>query len=69
MNKIKALIQWFMSLEVQEHRHWCTTKTKNHWNECWMCVGLFCVNVDYKKCPKCIAGLTPLTNEKEVNEN
>lgn len=59
IKKLKALIQWFMLLELQEHRHWCelningTYNDCRHRNSCWMCVGLFCSNRERKNCPAC----------------
>lgn len=62
INKFKALIQWFMSLEVQEHRHWCKLEPEGynsgrceHQSSCWYCTGLFCSHTERKDCPNCAA--------------
>lgn len=58
--KWRALIQWFMALDVQSHRHWCKLQPEGHnsgrcehQTTCWYCTGLLCVNVERKDCPKC----------------
>ena len=60
MKKLKALIQWFIQLELQEHRHWChlceadgTYNKCEHRSSCWMCSGVFCAGVERKNCPAC----------------
>lgn len=59
MNKLKALVQWFMRLELKEHRHWCTIprgfndSSCKHMTACWFCKGVFCANVERKDCSEC----------------
>lgn len=69
LEKIKALVQWFMQLERSEHPHWCvfnwsdddppTYKRDEKRSACplkgyrWDCKGLFCANVERKNCPAC----------------
>ena len=59
MNKLKALVQWFMALEVQEHLHWCLAWPRDKDSHCqhqyaaWTCKGVFCANTERKNCPDC----------------
>jgi hypothetical protein len=61
-NKLAALLQWFVQLELQEHRHWCSLweadgRSYNpcqHRTCCWMCTGIFCVGVERKDCLDCV---------------
>lgn len=61
MNKIKALVQWFVRLELQHHKHWCTPNAHGvndgrceHQMVCWYCKGVFCANQERKDCPECV---------------
>lgn len=62
MRKIKALIQWWMLLDLKQHKHWCKIEPEGnntgrceHQIGCWFCTGLFCANVERKDCPTCSA--------------
>jgi hypothetical protein len=62
--KIKALVQWFVQLEVQEHGHWCHYEWHKGREEkraaCpykgyrWPCFGVLCANVERKDCYGCL---------------
>jgi hypothetical protein len=69
MAKIKALVQWFMELELVAHGHWCifnfntddhpTYRRDSKREACptkgyrWDCKGVFCSGVERKNCPAC----------------
>jgi hypothetical protein len=59
MSKLKALVQWFMALELQEHNHWCLNWPRDADSRCqhqysaWSCKGVFCANTEHKNCPTC----------------
>jgi hypothetical protein len=66
MRKLKALLQWFILLDLQEHGHWCPmygeyrlrdrmkrTQCPHHGYR-WECTGIFCANVEQKDCPTCV---------------
>jgi hypothetical protein len=57
IEKIKALLQWLVQLERNEHRHWCFIRypeeCKNA-HSAWMCNGIFCSNKDRKDCINCV---------------
>jgi hypothetical protein len=60
IEKIKALIQWFVILERQTHHHWCTMPkgfddgSCEHMTSAWYCKGIWCANVESKDCPACV---------------
>lgn len=63
--KLKALVQWFVQLELLPHSHVCTApytrfsynKTKRelcpHKFEYYDCKGVFCGNIEEKDCEAC----------------
>jgi hypothetical protein len=67
IEKFKALVQWFVRLERQEHQHWCTLKPVpwsphgvndsrcKHQSIAWRCNGVFCARIERKDCPDCVA--------------
>jgi len=63
IEKLKALIQWFVLLERQEHRHWCYHRIPRqdceHVSSCWMCNGIFCANIERLDCKECEKLNTP----------
>lgn len=63
--KFKALIQWFVLLELEEHRHWCPTANDCYHKSCaWYCKGLFCSHIERKPCPNCKQGLVRVCKGK-----
>jgi len=65
MTKIRALIQWFLLLEVQEHKHWCENRDckRKHSFVFWNCTGILCVNTERKDCPSCTGKSNPNFSE------
>jgi hypothetical protein len=67
MSKLKALVQWFVQLELREHGHWCTNEWITgrdekraacpHRGYRWSCYGVFCAGIERKDCPECKAWL------------
>ena len=59
IEKLKALLQWFVLLEREEHRHWCTMpngfndSSCEHMTGAWMCNGIWCAKIERKDCPQC----------------
>jgi hypothetical protein len=63
--KLKALAQWFVALELKQHRHWCVNESNQKVREaqrkncvkpdgtCWYCTGVFCADESQKDCPNC----------------
>lgn len=54
--KLKALIQWLVTLELQQHRHWCELKPGrecDHQYGAWYCIGVFCGNKQRVDCAEC----------------
>lgn len=56
IEKLKALLQWFIQLERTEHRHWCNhcpEHTCQYEYRAWECRGIFCANIERRDCPAC----------------
>lgn len=64
MRKLKALLQWFVLLDLTEHRHWCDNRECYHHGVCWYCTGIFCGDHERKNCPNCGAEKPKTCNGK-----
>ncbi len=58
IKKVKAILQWIVQLELQEHNHWCPRIANyecRHSFAAWHCSGVFCANQEKKLCIECEA--------------